>query len=404
MILPHFSFSVPNWLFYCLTFLFGVILGFIILIGYGYFNRDFGHTFLTPLGLNPQILANKVPSKKPLVGFLPYWTVFEADIHYHLLDYLIYFGVTLQPDGSIKTQDDHNLEIGYYRLSSGQMGTIFERAKKQDVKIGIAMIAFDNELIDTLISNPQSKNNAIQNMKMLVEQYDLDTINIDFEYNNGVDINQKPDVFADFVADVKAALVEINPEIEISVDLYANAFIHNTAYNVEMLEKVSDQLILMGYDFHRARSSNAGPVAPLKSSMHVSITKALDSAIQKEIDPNKIILAMPLYGYEWSTVTNQYNSPTYVGSGVMASYKRVQDLIIEHDIQPNWHPEAMSPWIVYERNGKTQQIYYEDDESIGYKLQLIEQANLGGGGFWALGYEGVDANLWKTVEQWRRKN
>jgi spore germination protein YaaH len=43
------------------------------------------------------------------------------------------------------------------------------------------------------------------------------------------------------------------------------------------------------------------------------------------------------------------------------------------------------------------QAYFENIESLRAKMELAKQTQVGGVGFWALGYEGDDGELWKMV-------
>ncbi|PIP52877.1 hypothetical protein COX08_04055 [Candidatus Beckwithbacteria bacterium CG23_combo_of_CG06-09_8_20_14_all_34_8] len=379
----------------------GIFLGFISLYLFNIFIKK--DNFLSPLGNNPQILAAKVPSKKPIIGFLPYWNLNTASIPLHLIDYLAYFSVTFNPDGTIKKMDEGNLEIGWYKLGSDEMKQLFELADKQDVGRMITFTAFNNEIIDTLIGSSKTSQKTIDSIITLVKQYQLDGVNIDFEYHTGYPISKSPQYYVDFIDKLRQELDKQNLEdVIISLDLYANAFINNNYYDSVKLSQVCDWVVLMGYDFYQTSSSNAGPVAPLKNPNGKSITQALDSVLKNGIKTNNIILAMPFYGYEWQTIDDSYNSATYPGSGAMASYKRVMSLIKDQDVKIQWDNQAMSPWLSYNDNGNIQQIYYENDQSIGYKLQLITQLQLQGAAIWALGYEGSDATVWNVIEQWRK--
>jgi spore germination protein YaaH len=394
-----------NYLFFASTFTLGVLMGIGVLIVLGKNVPSFNQKFLSPLGTNPDILATKIPSKKPVYGFLPYWTLGTAQIQYHLIDHLIYFGIALEPDGRIKTNDGDNIDIGWYRLSGDQVRKVFEQAKEFDVKVGVAVTAFDNGTIGAILTNSSYQDRAIENILTLVEDYDLDSINIDFEFDTSKTIPRERSMqYSQFIGKLKSEVNQIYPEIEISVDLYANSFIYDNPYDVISLADNADKLMLMGYDFHRASSPKSGPVAPLKDKKDVSITKSLAAALEKEIDPDKIVLAMPFYGYEWRTTSEDYKSPTYPGSGAIATYKRVRQLIEIEGLEELWDQEAMSPWIVYEVDNAIHQIYYENDRSLGLKFQLIDQVQLGGGAIWALGYEGEDAPIWHVIENWRRRN
>ena len=356
--------------------------------------------FLSPFIASPEISSTRIESDKPIIAFLPYWTVNDVQIQYHLVDYIAYFGLNFNYDGTIQKMQNHNMEMGWYYLSQGKIDQIFTTAQKNDVKKMIVFTAFQNDLIDTLISNPQAKAQAIKSIVEIVDQYQLDAVNLDFEYNLG---SQPSSIsgsgYPEFIADLKKQI----PQVEISICLYANAIIKNFPYQADQLAQVSDQIILMAYDFHNASSSIAGPVAPINSDTSVSISSAINSAIKKQIDLSKIILAIPFYGYEWRTDSDQFGANTYPNTGAMASYKRVHQLIKDRHLISDWSATAMSPFLVYQDDsGFTKQIYYENDQSIDLKLQFVNQVNLGGTAIWAIGYEGTNASLWYIIESWRK--
>lgn len=385
-----------------ISFALGIILGILIILIIT--NFTIGKNFLTPLISSPETLSTKVPSKKPIMAYLPYWNINSAQINYHLIDSLIYFDVGLNYDGSIKKMEGHNMDMGWYYLSQGLVDNIFTNCDKTDVKKIISITAFDNEVIDSLLLGENYKKNAINSIKYLVDQYDLDGINLDFEYNLGNNniqarTGQNYDLF---ISDLKKEI----PNIEISVCIYTNGIIKDFPYQAEKITKEADYLILMAYDFHNISSFQAGPISPVHDvDNKASISKAIDSAIQKNINLEKIILAMPFYGYEWRTVSDQFGSNTYEDSGAMASYRRTHELIKDENLKVNWDDLTMSPWIFYQDDlGFNKQIYFENDKSIGLKLEFINQTGLAGAGIWALGYEGKDAPVWNIIEKWRIAN
>ena len=49
--------------------------------------------------------------------------------------------------------------------------------------------------------------------------------------------------------------------------------------------------------------------------------------------------------------------------------------------------------------GEMMQIYFENLESLRLKFNLVAESQMGGVGFWALGYEGETNEVWKTVDE-----
>jgi spore germination protein YaaH len=64
----------------------------------------------------------------------------------------------------------------------------------------------------------------------------------------------------------------------------------------------------------------------------------------------------------------------------------------------NWDDLSMTPWVVFEEDGEIHQIYFENEKSLKAKLDLVKQNQLGGVGFWALGYEGEDKRVWEIMK------
>ena len=65
----------------------------------------------------------------------------------------------------------------------------------------------------------------------------------------------------------------------------------------------------------------------------------------------------------------------------------------------NWDEESMTPWLFFDERGETHQIYFENWESISRKLELAKNNQIGGIGFWALGYEGEEVEVWQKLDQ-----
>lgn len=160
----------------------------------------------------------------------------------------------------------------------------------------------------------------------------------------------------------------------------------------------------MAYDYKTAKSTRAGPVSPLYTSDdNDSIDKSFRSLLGR-VPSEKIILAVPFYGYEWQTINTHFGSPTIENTGALATYKRVKQLLDNRDdIQLQWYPISKTPWLTYMQSGAIKQIYFENEESLSAKLAFIKKQNLGGIAIWSLGYEGDCPHLWETIASSLRK-
>lgn len=381
-----------------------VLISFFVflLLGGGAFYYYFSKKteFISPLGIG-KILSSTtaLPKNSEVIGFLPYWNLKnEPQIDFSVLDQLIYFGLAVGDDGDfVKTTDDSYEEPGWTWFKSDSLNEIKNLAHKNDKKVLFSINAFNNELIDLVLSNYWVQEKLISNTASLVKEYNFDGVNVDFEYVYNEDGNYpQKENYTKFIERLGKKLKNDNRNAILSADFYANAIIHDTVYDVSEVSKYLDNVIIMAYDFHRPGSSYSGPVAPLKSSKGRSIIEAVQASFDK-VGIKKVILGIPLYGYEWQTYSDEPGSLAIPRTGALASYKRVHQLIEDEKLETKWDSEAMSPYLVFKDNGSIKQIYYENLESLSLKYQLVKQMQLGGVAFWAIGYEGEFDEVWQEV-------
>jgi spore germination protein len=353
-------------------------------------------TFSAPLALPSGNIK-----KRSVVGFLPYWAINnKTPIHPEYVDQLIYFGVTLDKEGNVVTKDlGGNVLQEWLMFTSPEFAIIKEQAKNTGTKVSVAIKNFDNSQIDTLISNPSYRSRAIANIRTLVTQYELDGVNIDFEYFTVVDFPTMQ-YLNKFLTELDKELREEKNDIIISFDVNASAVYADNAYDMVKIGEIMDQVIVMGYDYHRATSTQAGPVAPLDSTGdEPSIVKTITS-LEGRVPKEKLILGIPLYGYEWQTISRTYRSKTLPETGAVASYKRVRELIESRDdVSLGFDDLSRSPWLTYTQNGLIKQIYYEDEKSLAHKIAFIHEHNLSGVALWALGFEGSYFEPWRIIQE-----
>jgi len=337
------------------------------------------------------------------VGFLPSWSIAQkAQVHPEYLDQIIYFGLGISDSGELmKFNKDNVALVEWTYFLSDSFSELKAEAKKTDTQILIAIKNFDNESIDTLISSESNRKRAIFNITTLVNEYQLDGVNIDFEYFTRSDFPTMK-YYNLFLTDLSLELKKQNPHAILSVDINASAVYQDNAYDIVKIGDVVDHIIVMGYDYHVPSSSYAGPVSPIDADgAEPNLTKTIES-LKGRIDPKKVILALPLYGYEWQTYTKNEGSRVIPQTGALASYKRVRELIAaREDLSISYDNLSQSPRIVYTQNGLIKQIYYDDEKSLATKFEFISDHELGGVGLWALGYEGNYIEPWKLIKDIR---
>jgi len=330
-----------------------------------------------------------------IIGFLPSWSVARNSVvDTKNFSQIIYFGLGINENGGLIQYDDNGLSVAEWTyFNSPYFKKIKAEAKENGRKILLTVKSFDNTTIDKIISSPSATNYLIKQLTSLIIKYDLDGINIDFEYVTDSDVKFPTSKYLSaFLEKISHDLKKEKPEIIISIDVNATAVLNDNAFNMTRIGRAVDQVIVMAYDYRQQNSIFAGPVAPLYGEQNEHNIWESIHALEGRVESRKIILAIPLYGYEWQTVSENNKSSTIPQSGALATYRRVKEILKKReDVKKHWDNIAKSPWLSYRQYGEIRQIYYEDERSIAEKIKFAKEKSLGGIAFWALGYEG-DSN------------
>jgi len=369
---------------------------------------------VSPLALIETYIAPPKHSNKIVYGFFPYWNLKYADkLHVSDITHFAYFSLSLNGDGTIQKKiNSKELEPGWNKYNSPILAKILYQVRLLGKKIILTITAMDPDLIESVLNNPTSQETALTSILSIFTEKQFDGINIDFESVSAPDQHTR-DNFTAFIRKLKTRCQVIRSACEISVDIFADSGRRNRLHDLPAIYPLTDHIIVMTYDYYRKSSAQAGPVAPLRGAcpntnpfvqiesgcLEQDITTNL-SEITTSIPPEKLILGIPFYGYEWQTVSSDFLANSYLGSGALASYQRIRDLFSDTTISSlsaTWSSFTLSPYLTYIKNGEIHQIHYENPQSIELKTKLVKSAGLGGLAVWALGYEGEYLDLWQPI-------
>jgi chitinase len=340
---------------------------------------------------------------KKIYGFLPFWNLDDFVFQEELTD-IAYFSLTINEDGSLKTNDGENLDPGFFRLQSDEFSNIQNQMLSKQKKTHIVLSLFENKKIENFLDSSESTDKFFQSIDSVLLAYPFSGINLDVEYTG--EANQElRDKYTSFIKKLSQHIqARYKNKIELSIDTYAAAASKKMIWDINNLHPHVDYIVVMAYDFHRTSSTQSGPVAPLfkkENSWKESIHSYL-ADFAKKVPTHKILLGIPFYGYEWQTTTREPEAFTFPKSGATASYKRVQELLKnkeELQIEEGWDEDALAPYLTYVKDEEFFTIYYENAKSIKYKLEYVNQLDLGGIAIWSLGYEGNSREIWDAIQQ-----
>ncbi len=368
--------------------IFGLFLGSIASLIYIFYFYN------TPIKLNNfsfnQIINNT--SSKQIIGFLPYWLLDKAQTDYSkYVTTLSYFAIRISSDGSIqKLSTPTQEEAGWYALESGKVDPFLNFAKQNNEKLSLVVDSGDVNAINKFISNPEKSSiNLISDVKPLLNKYGFSDLNLDIEYTQDASDQQRSE-FSNFIKDVRVLLPK---DKTLTLEISPIDAVQKRLIDIKAINPYIDHIVIMAYDYHAPDSFVTGPVAPLNGggiTSEYDVSEAIDKTLLI-ISPSKLILGIPLYGYEWEILGDVPRSAVIPGSGVIASNDRVENLLNNcTNCKLAFDSQAQESYVTFFSNdtNTTHLIYFPDITSTKAKVNFANDNNLGGLALWALGYEG----------------
>ena len=326
----------------------------------------------------------------------------------NLTDFL-YFGLQLSPDGTIKRfLEDGSPEPGFDAWHHGEiLGGMIDEADSLGVRLGLTIVAQDNDEITELLNCPACWVNTVDASVREMDVNNAQSLVLDIEYS-GIAPQELRLQMNEFVKYVVAEVHSQVPNSKVLVSTYANAAYRQRLHDVHTLSGLADSIIIMAYDFYPLEGESAGPIAPLGGApvkFRYDLTMMLDDYL-KVAPAEKLIMGVPFYAHSWVTESEDFASPRVIGSDLVG-YSKVLFVksCSEHsqntEESRKFDLEAQSPWFSYRDpdTGSFRQCYYEDQQSITAKANLARSNGLKGVSVWAMGLEGNDTFLWDALNK-----
>jgi len=337
---------------------------------------------------NPVLIRFGI-GKPEVIGFLPYWLLDKADKEYrNHLTTLTYFGLAVDTDGKpIYLVNPGEEDPGWTALKGDRWEK--QKNKAKSLKLSLLVHSADEDVIRELLVSPKEKAAAlVAEVSPIMKKRGFTDLNLDIE-SFSVASDGATSAFTEFVGTVAREAKDGGIET-VTVEIPPVALFRNNIADPVALGALADRVVLMTYDYHYSGSFLAGPVAPVDGAGTVrefDVTMAVAEAV-RQIPKEKIILGIPLYGYEWETIEKTPGAATIPGSAQTASSRRIAELLgscascsaIIDDV-------TREPYIVYNDGGHFQQLHYENEASMKEKIALAKSFDLAGVALWALGYE-----------------
>jgi spore germination protein YaaH len=332
--------------------------------------------------------------KAHVIGFFPYWLLSKADKNYDpYLTNMTYFGLVLNTDGTIQKKVTPNEEEpGWTKLRSDDFKNRLAQTTKARWENSLLVHSSSEASISALLKDPQKHaQNLITDVEPIFKEFQFSDLNLDIEsFREASDEAQL--AYTQFVSEVKKQMSDKKLGT-VSVEVTPFSLVKKNLTQPAEVGKIADRIVLMAYDYHYRDSYNAGPVAPVDGTPEVrgyDVETSVQEAL-KSIPAEKLILGVPSYGYEYETIGREAGAAVIPGSGKTASNQRVEEELAKCvHCEKLVDPVSQQPVLILPatETGYTQQMYYEDQESLQKKIELANKYHLQGIAIWAMGYEG----------------
>ena len=238
----------------------------------------------------------------------------------------------------------------------------------------------NKDAVSKMMSTFETREYLIENIVNSLIDADVDGINIDLENM----YKEDKDKYSRFIIELAPRIRDLGMTLCVDVTEPDGSDTWSLCYDRHTLAETADYLVFIGYDQHNNSSKEAGTVAGYDWE-EKNIKKFLGP--QEGISSDKLILAMPFYTRLWKESNGKITSKVV----------NMKDVEIPSNVKVTWDDTTKQNYYEYEENGTTYKMWIEDETSISNKLNLVNQYNLAGAGFWEKDRE--KDGVWSIIKE-----
>ncbi|HEY8395976.1 MAG TPA: glycosyl hydrolase family 18 protein [Bacilli bacterium] len=276
------------------------------------------------------------------------------------MTYLSIFAYPVRGDGTLVEIND---------LSLIQLARSY-RVAPMMVIANITDGTFDSDIAHTILNDAAVQDRLIENIFNILRSKKYYGLDVDLEYLYPAD----REAYNRFLRRMRDLLHQEGFILTTAIAPKTSADQQGLLYEAHDYRahgEIADHVIIMTYEWGYLWSE-AMPVAPLNK-----VEEVISYAVT-EIPPQKILLGVPNYGYDFRVPRIED-----VPADILTNYEAIA-LAKENLVRIEFDREAMSPYFRYQRDGEQREVHFEDPRSIRAKIFLMREFNLGGLSFWTL--------------------
>jgi spore germination protein len=277
------------------------------------------------------------------------------------LTYLLNFSYGITASGELIDLEDGNLQAAADNAGVGTLMVLTPFNENGQ---------FSNELASQVLNNDAASANLARNIRDTVISKGMSGVDFDFEYVYAED----KDLYVSLVEDTAALLRPLGYTVTAALAPKTSAEQSGLLYaghDYRGMGLAADYVLLMTYEW----GYTYGPpmaVAPLNK-----VREVIEYGIS-EIEPSKILMGIPNYGYDWTL-------PFVKGESTARkiSIDEAFAIAASYGAEIQFDETAQSPMFYYtDENDLEHIVWFEDERSLSAKLNLIDEYGLAGAAYW----------------------
>ena len=356
--------------------------------------HSFTYDSTTESYINQRVDQRVLREGTEVYTWYPYWMgdVWKS-YDFNLISTISFFSYNIDP----KTGNYMNpAQIKQWRETD-----LLDSAKKYNTKVllSLALEGEGNNL--EYLNNEASWNTTLDSISVLLKERDAAGIEIEF-----MDIPlDRESKFLDFVTFLKDNLDYRFITKKMTLSLVIPADPEKFPFDLEKLDESVDLFIVKGLDYHE-QDGTVAAVAPLRNETAdgPSLENTLLAYLARGLNPEKSILALPLYGSQWSGTFDPvegFYTTNFERKVTLSEVNRVfQSKDSVYTITPTLDETTMTQYFFLEFQDNTSiEGWYDDSFTLSKKMDLALVNKFKGVGLWALGYDLGKNEVWEVVAE-----
>lgn len=281
------------------------------------------------------------------------------------LTYLNVFSYAVNRDGSLTPVEDE----------PSIQAAIRQRAMPLMVLTNFEEGTFSNELATVILSSEALQNTVLDNAIAIMQEKGYGGMDVDFEYLGA----QNRERYNQFMRRAAARLHPLGLLLSAALAPKVSADQPGTLYeghDYAAHGEIDNFIFFMTYEW----GWSGGP--PMAVSPINEVRRVMEFALSV-VPADKIMMGIPLYGYDWTL--------PYVPGGPFARVISPQEAIVladTYNVNIQYDTTAQAPFFFYtDSQGRDHEVWFEDARSIQAKFDLVKELGIRGFFYWVLGRE-----------------